>query len=529
MKNWIKIPKSNIKTAIIAVIVLFSLLLPNVVWAAKFYEYMPGYQLINLFKKAVEFSPADIGRAMLVEMSQFILRLLNWLVNAGGSVFEGMLTIGFQSHFHIVEAGWGVTRDFANMFFILFLVIIAFATILRLPQYGIRNLLPKVIIIALLVNFSLVICKVIIDFSNIAAGFFISDARRYTTEEGGIYGRFSDSLNLSKSVMVLNCDDELLSETEKTECEEAKTKYKGTDVMSILVSMTVGSLVMLVAAFTFFAGAFLLLIRIVIIWFLLMFVPLVFLCYIMPGLQRMWQDWWKTFLKWCFFAPAYAFFIWLAMKVAIEGKAEYVAKTAAGKFTDVGPLGTIWTSAPATALIHYFFIIALLLGGLIAASKFGIYGADATMKVGQRMAGVERVKRYMKARKAVREEEKKEAVKRRLRLRETGGLRQAIKERVPGEIGRRARARRADVIKTEADRLAKTYSPNDMRRIAGYRGFTGYRRTYRLAAARALTDKRLSTEIGKLPKAQVDQINQLVKKLGKTLSRYPTRRKEKEE
>ncbi len=309
-----------------------------------------------------------------------------------------MLNLGFKSHLDIVKAGWEVTRDFSNMFFILFLVIIAFATILRFEKYGIKQLLPKIILIALLINFSLVICSVIIDFSNVAANFFIKDINQIAGE-GGVSGNFVDSLNLLKTHTVMECDT-LSNEpvwppdgvgppgpSLQEQCIESRTTpvaaQVGSDVITFAISMTIGSLVMLVAAFVLFAGGAMLLIRIVIIWFLVILVPFVFICYIMPALRQNWQKWWKTFLQWCFFAPAYAFFIWLAMKVSVEGKTQELARVASGDFTDIGPLANIFLSTPANALINYFFIIALLLGGLITASKFGIYGADTAMKVGK--------------------------------------------------------------------------------------------------------------------------------------------------
>ncbi|GAG05001.1 unnamed protein product, partial [marine sediment metagenome] len=67
----------------------------------------------------------------------------------------------------IVQAGWAIVRDICNLFFILILLIIAFATILRLEPYDIKKMLPKLLIIALLINFSKMICGLIIDFSQV--------------------------------------------------------------------------------------------------------------------------------------------------------------------------------------------------------------------------------------------------------------------------------------------------------------------------------------------------------------------------
>ncbi|MBL7155507.1 MAG: hypothetical protein ISS88_03370, partial [Candidatus Portnoybacteria bacterium] len=382
------------KTAGIAGLVTFGLIAPNIMSAKIGLDTFPQYRLVQegvkLFLKGTGMTPMAIAESILVKISEYIFSLLNLLVKLGGIIFDAMLNIGFTSHLDVVKAGWQITRDFGNMFFILFLAVIAFATILRIEKYGIKELLPKIIIIALLINFSLVICSAIIDFSNITANFFIKDIKKYTSEEAnkkGVSATLTDSLRLTKIYQPIECDglSDEPGESGKSaldECiENAEGKFTA-NMITFVISMTMGSLVMLVATFTFFAGAILLLIRVVIVWFLVMLVPLVFLCYIMPALRQNWQKWWKSFLQWCLFAPAYAFFIWLAVKVAVEGGTLIVTKKLSTEFTGMGAFVNAFTSSPAL-IIHYLFIIALLLGGLIAAQKFGFYGADTAMKIGK--------------------------------------------------------------------------------------------------------------------------------------------------
>jgi len=389
----------NKKTAIVAGILGFGLIAPQSASA-------------NFLTKIFIGEAANIARASLVFLVDSTFWVLHWFVKAGAIVFNAMLNMGFTSQIHIVKAGWEVSRDVANTVFILFLVIIAFATILRLERYGIKQLLPKVIIIALLINFSYIICAVIIDISNITASVFANQIQEYTGH-GGASGRFVDSLNLVStfSPVQAGCSElsssatvpiqfwgadgmgppETIMKSPRALCLEAETesaintsKEIASAFITFIITASVGSIVLLIAAFTLFAGGIMLLIRIVMLWFLLMFVPLIFLCYIMPNLRSLWQKWWSTFLRWCFFAPAYAFFIWLAMKVSIEGQTKQIAEQASQSFNKESALGTVFTSDPGGSLIHLLFIIALLLGGIVAASKFGIYGAGATMKIVQR-------------------------------------------------------------------------------------------------------------------------------------------------
>jgi len=51
-----------------------------------------------------------------------------------------------------VQQGWGIVRDVANLGFVLVIIVIALATILRRQEYGFKKLLPKLIAAAILVN-----------------------------------------------------------------------------------------------------------------------------------------------------------------------------------------------------------------------------------------------------------------------------------------------------------------------------------------------------------------------------------------
>ncbi len=64
---------------------------------------------------------------------------------------------------------WQVTRSFANILMIIFLLFILFSQItgFGIDNYGIKKMLPRIIISAILINLSFVICTIVIDLSNI--------------------------------------------------------------------------------------------------------------------------------------------------------------------------------------------------------------------------------------------------------------------------------------------------------------------------------------------------------------------------
>lgn len=64
---------------------------------------------------------------------------------------------------------WKTIRDFANIIFIIGFMIIVFSQItsIGITNYGIKRLLPKIIIAAILVNISYYVCVIAVDLSNI--------------------------------------------------------------------------------------------------------------------------------------------------------------------------------------------------------------------------------------------------------------------------------------------------------------------------------------------------------------------------
>lgn len=67
------------------------------------------------------------------------------------------------------QTAWGTFRDFANVTFaiILLIVILSQATGYGIDNYGIKRMLPKLIVGAILINFSFLLCRIALDVSNI--------------------------------------------------------------------------------------------------------------------------------------------------------------------------------------------------------------------------------------------------------------------------------------------------------------------------------------------------------------------------
>jgi len=92
--------------------------------------------------------------------------ILGWIIS------PAFISLRFTDN-AFVNAGLSITRGFSNLGFIVFLVAIGLATALRIEEYKAKKTLPLLIIVALLINFSPVLCGIIIDASNIVMNFFL--------------------------------------------------------------------------------------------------------------------------------------------------------------------------------------------------------------------------------------------------------------------------------------------------------------------------------------------------------------------
>jgi hypothetical protein len=269
----------------------------------------------------------------------------------------------------IVQTGWKISRDLANMFFILILLIIAFATVLKIKVYAIQQLLWKVIVVALLINFSLVIAGFIIDFTQILTVFFVKQM------VGG--GVASVTVKLINGMNVMNFYNPV--------GEEGKLKGLtefGSDTIMAILGLILTLVGLIVTVFVFGATAIFLIVRIIKIWYLLILAPLAWLLWILPATSSYFGSWWRDFIKWTFFAPVYAFFLYLTLTIFDAG-----GKLDIGKLfsSDIGGLSTpskgLTTAFMPLAIFQWILLIAMMIYALIYAQNAGIKIAGAAQGV----------------------------------------------------------------------------------------------------------------------------------------------------
>ena len=342
----------------------------------------------------------------LIMVQELIGKIIIWFVGLA----TGFLHYKSLQDSSIVELGWKTLRDLVNMFFVLALLVIALATILRVETYGMKSLLPKLIGVALLINFSLVMAGAVIDFSGVLTNFFLENESDFfmniaesmglptimvSSTQDGTSNNFTCTEyigDIGTTLIVKNCD---LCDGTCTPTSVNKTDWstiKGDRYWKVILALILSIIFTTIAAFVFGALAFLLLIRLIVIWFLLILVPLAAFFWILPATEKMATQWLNNFIKWVFFAPAVTFFIWLSVKSWTEFIAGRAANPAAGEIiTNAKKVVTDEIVQDAvlprimdmTNLVPFILTCGMLIGSLIVAQKIGIYGAEGAIKFGK--------------------------------------------------------------------------------------------------------------------------------------------------
>jgi hypothetical protein len=264
---------------------------------------------------------ALIGSTIL-NLAGFLLTLsgliFNWLVEYTIVGF-GQTLVSLQMIDAITQV-WGAFRDIGNIVIIGMFVFVAISTILGIEEYGTKKMISRLLIVAILINFSLFFTKAIIDASHITANQFYNsiaaaaqsgnttgnvksdtDAKESLKESGGISGAFMQRLGITG----LWDNYEIL--------KESANANGGWFVLAY--SLAGATLILIVAAILLY-GSFLLASRAVLLVILMITSSLAFASYLIPkfsGTKYGWKGWWDTLLKSALMAPMLMIFLWASL------------------------------------------------------------------------------------------------------------------------------------------------------------------------------------------------------------------------
>lgn len=238
---------------------------------------------------AVEFSKA-LG-ALLVSISfAFLGAASDFLTYVLSPAFT--LEISDVAKNMVFVQAWASVRDLTNMLIVLAFVAVGIATTLRIKEYEAKNLLFKLILLALLINFSGLLCGTIIKGADITQTALLS-AGSASSNFGALATTMTDTWN-----RILESENETVS--------------KPRDIIGLAAGV---SIIALFLGWIYFILAVLLAARYAVLAVLYILSPIAFFCFVFPAAKGLWNKWWKEFLGWSFLGVTSAFFIYLGMNV----------------------------------------------------------------------------------------------------------------------------------------------------------------------------------------------------------------------
>ena len=193
---------------------------------------------------------------------------------------------------------WKIIRNFVNMAFILMLVVISFGTIFN-TEYGAKNNLAKLLVAALLVNFSMLIGMIVIDISNVVTASFLNSF--------GGPAKFVERVMQTLQPQSAYAGGNGLTEWLKSiyDSVAAPRAVLNTALMAIIFTLA--------AIFAMLIGVIIIFARIPILWAVLIFSPVAWAASVLPGTRKLWAQWWKYLIEWSFILPLYIFFVYLGI------------------------------------------------------------------------------------------------------------------------------------------------------------------------------------------------------------------------
>ncbi len=234
---------------------------------------------------------------MICGPTMFIANGMDWIYDQIVHFLE-VRPLEVTSDTSTFYVAWSIMRDLANVVFVVSFLFIVYSHVSNfgISAYGLKKMAPRLVIAALLVNTSYLICALLVDLSNIG-GYAVKDifdtmyqqvTDEATANNAGM-GSFSDIVQtfLAGGTLVLagiNATGGVL-----------------TAAVPFLVPLLAVLFVALLVALLVIAA------RQALIVILIIIAPVAFVLYLLPGTEKWFDKWKSTFFTMLIFFPAFSF------------------------------------------------------------------------------------------------------------------------------------------------------------------------------------------------------------------------------
>jgi len=288
------------------------------------------------------------------------------------------------THGGIVDVGWAITRDIANLLFIAILIVIALRTMLGNTQGGIR-LLPKLIGVILLVNFTKVIAGIVVDFANIITNYFLDPITNVGWIILDVFIKGQPIIRTAISTFKSMSDDHSFSTFVDAILNITQGIIGISGILETIVASVALSFVAVALTCTLLVFSIIFLVRYVAIWLLVIFSPLAFAALVLPDTAGLARKWWQGLIKWSFMGVTPAFILFLAVKIiqlrtSEPGAFKGLSKESLEIEGDLAQKIFLPLILPINEFIFWIVILVLLGMGLAAALQLQDKSARAIVK-----------------------------------------------------------------------------------------------------------------------------------------------------
>ncbi len=334
---------------------------------------------------------SGVATCAMYLVAMAIVWVLKFLIALGSLLVQ----IGLQINQHLydsptVTTGFSVSLAVANLGFVLAIIVIALATILRSQTYGAKQLLWKLVVMAIFINFGLVITRPIVNFADGLTNYFMGQISGASGDASAFTGKFvaafspqtmSDPVvvnpaDITKTVVCSSLGYTIPGASALCNVAGSVVVYFSTNKSEIFVRTFLACVFAIffsgIIAFVLFMLAILLLVRYVYLGILLVLLPLAWLMWVLPKFSGEFNKWWNNFIKWTFFPPCALFFIYISLATITSqayGNAALTTTSASAAGNSIA--GGIFTMTGLLTMIQQFadeFVLAgLMIGGLFAS------------------------------------------------------------------------------------------------------------------------------------------------------------------
>ena len=196
---------------------------------------------------------------------------------------------------------WKYCLSLANIVFIIFLLVVIYSQItgMGVSNYGIKKALPKLIITAILVNLSFLICSLAVDLSNI-----IGNGLR------GVFTAVQESVVASNAAGV-TAENAIAAKIEYAKSYTVAAGGIGLAAIAGVVAVETGAIWMLIpvvlgAVVAVVTGLITIALRQAVVALLIMIAPLAIVAYILPNTEKWFKKWKDLLIKMLVFYPMFS-------------------------------------------------------------------------------------------------------------------------------------------------------------------------------------------------------------------------------